>query len=83
MGSENKVSLKESDSFKLPGKNTPERAELMDFLEKIGKKDEVLDLDVHTLSKVIKKGEWDESLLEQLVRFESWEKKYKLSVSKK
>lgn len=82
-GSKNKVLLKEEETFKLPGKNTPERTELKQLLEKIGKIEEVLDLDVHSLQSMIKNKQWEEGILKKLARFENREIIYKLSVRKK
>jgi len=82
-GSDNKISVKGYDSVKFPGKGTPGREELVKVLEKIGKLDEVTDLDVFALARVVKEAEWPEDALKKLEKFETVEKNYRLNVSKK
>jgi GH24 family phage-related lysozyme (muramidase) len=82
-GSENKITVKEQDLLKFPLKNTAEREELISSLKQIGKWDEVVELDVSTLARILKRGEWPEPELEMLKRFGSQEKTYRLSVGKK
>jgi putative RecB family exonuclease len=83
VGSTHKVSLKEKERLKLPGKNTPERKELFSVLKQAGKLEEVLDLDTFSLVRIIDKGEWESDILELLKPFETREKSVGLSVSKK
>ena len=83
VGSDNKISVKESSSLKFPGKNTPEREELISVLEKLGKLEDVSDLDIYALARVVKGEEWDEKDLEKLKKFETLDKGYRLSVRKK
>jgi len=82
-GSENKITVKEQELLKFPPKNTAEREELISALKRIGKWDEVVDLDVNALSRILKKGEWPEHELEVLRSFGSQETAYRLSVGKK
>jgi len=82
-GSDNKISVKEYESIKLPGKNTKEREALIEVLRSIDKMGEVSELDVYALTKVLKSKEWGEGELEQLRKFWETEKNYRLSVSKK
>ncbi len=82
-GSENKITVKEYEYPKYPGKNTKEREELIKALKKIGKLDEVLYLDVHALGRILKGKLWDKEKLEVLRKFEEKEKGCRLSVSKK
>lgn len=82
-GTENKVTVKEYEYIKFPGKNTKEREELIEALKGIHRLDEVSELDVYTLVRVFKDKEWDENDLEVLIRFKTIEKSHRLSVSKK
>lgn len=82
-GSENKITVKEYEYPKYPGKNTKEREELIKALKKIGKLDEVSNLNVHALGRILKGKKWDKDELKVLSKFEEKEKGYRLSVSKK
>ena len=82
-GSENKITVKEYEYPKFPGKNTKEREELIKALKRIGKLDEVSYLDVHALGRILKGKLWDKKKLEVLRKFEEKEKGCRLSVSKK
>ena len=82
-GFDNKITVKESEYVKLPGKNTEAREELNEVLRGIGKLDDVSELDVHALARVLKSGEWSEEELGLLKEFWEMEKSYRLSVSKK
>ncbi len=82
-GSENKITVKEYEYPKFPGKNTKEREELIKNLKRIGKLDEVSDLDVYALGRILKGKLWDKNELEELRKFGVKEKGYRLSVSKK
>jgi len=82
-GSESKVTVKASDSVKFPAKKTEERRELVEFLKTSGKFEDVSDLDVFALSRVVKAQEWGEDILEELEKYATKEKIYSLYVSKK
>ena len=82
-GSENKISIKEYEYVRFPGKNTKEREELIEVLRSIGKLNEVSDLDIYAIGSVLKENEWDESEMDLLRKFEVKEKSCRLSVSKK
>jgi len=81
-GSENKISVNECESIKFPSKNTEDRAKLIEGLKKIGKFDEVAELDVYTLAKVMAAGDWDKEALDAISKFERKEKSYRLIVSR-
>jgi hypothetical protein len=83
VGSENKITVKASDSIKFPRKNTPEREDLVELLKKSGKFESLIDLDLYLLRNIFEKREWDEDILEELEKFAIREKSYSLSVSKK
>ncbi len=82
-GSENKITVKEYEYQKFPGKDTKEREELIKNLKKIGKLEEVSDLDIHALGRILKGKLWAKDELKVLSKFEEKEKGYRLSVSKK
>ncbi|MBN1221881.1 MAG: PD-(D/E)XK nuclease family protein [Candidatus Aminicenantes bacterium] len=82
-GSEYKISFNKKESFKFPAKNSEERAKLIAFLRDAGRLDEVSDLDVHALSNILKKGDWEESLLVELKGFTTTEILQRLSISKR
>ena len=82
-GSESKISVKAYETSKLPGKNTKERSELIDTLKKIGRLEEVSSFNTYALTKILEKKEWEKDELDQLARFWTKEKNYRLTVSKK
>jgi putative RecB family exonuclease len=82
-GSDNKISVKAYETIKLPNKNTEERAELIDTLKTLGRLEEVSGFNTYALSKILEKKEWEKEELEQLARFWTKEKNYRLTVSKK
>jgi putative RecB family exonuclease len=82
-GSENKISVKAYETIKLPNKNTKERAELIETLKKLGRLEEVSSFNTYALAKILDKKGWDKDELEQLARFWTAEKNYRLTVSKK
>jgi len=82
-GFDSKITVKESEYVKLPAKNSDERKELNEVLRGIGKLDDVSELDVHVLARILKNKEWAEEELGLLREFWEMEKSYRLSVSKK
>lgn len=83
VGSENKITVKAYETIKLPGKNTKERAELIDTLKKLGRLEEVSSFNTHALTKILDNKEWKGDELEQLAKFWTSEKNYRLTVGKK
>jgi len=81
-GSQNKVTVKESEYIRFPGKDTEERKELVEVLEKMGKLKDVSEPDNFALARALKNKEWDAKDLEFLERFASREKSFRLTVSK-
>ena len=81
-GSHNKVSVKESEYIRFPGKDTEERQALVDVLEKIGRLKDVSEPDPFTLAKVLKNREWTDKELIALESFATREKSFRLTVSK-
>jgi putative RecB family exonuclease len=82
-GTENKITVKEYETTRFPGKNTKEREALIEALKSMGRLDEVSELDIYALVRVCKDKEWDETDLDVLKKFETREKSYRLNVSKK
>jgi len=82
-GSESKISVKAYETIKLPGKNTKERNELIDTLKKLGRLDEVSGFNSYALTKILENEEWEKEEMDQLERFRTKEKNYRLTVSKK
>jgi hypothetical protein len=83
VGSNNKVSVKETTSLKFPGKNTEEREQLIKLLKKIKRWDEVTDLDIYALKDVVKNNIWSDEQLKKLKKFEEVSTVYRLSVRKR
>lgn len=83
VGSDNKISIKEQESMKFPAKGSEEREELIKLLKKMGKWNEVTDLDIHALANIVKDKEWAEKELKKLEKFETIDKNWRLSVKKK
>ncbi|MFP4081943.1 MAG: RecB family exonuclease [Candidatus Aminicenantes bacterium] len=82
-GSENKISVSEYESLKFPGKNTKQREELIRVLKDMGKLDQVSDLDIYTLARIIKDKKWDQRELDILRKFGKSERSYRFSIKKK
>jgi putative RecB family exonuclease len=82
-GSESKISVKAYDTIKLPNKNTKERKELIDTLKKLGRLQEVSSFNTYALAKILDKKEWEKDELDQLEKFWTAEKNYRLTISKK
>jgi len=82
-GSENKITVKEYESIKLPGKGTAEREKLIHILERIGRLEEVSDLNVYALAKILDNKDWEQEELDKLSSFWVKEKNFRLTVSKK
>ena len=83
IGSDNKISVKEYGSIKFPSKSSEERKELIKLLKKIDKFDEVTDLDIYALARIVKNKEWAENELKKLEKFETVSRDYRVSVKKK
>ena len=82
-GTDNKITVREQDTIKFPGKNTQERLELVKFLKDAGKFESVIDLDVFALKKIFENRDWDEDILTALEKYAVKETGFSLSVSKK
>ncbi len=65
-GSGVRVSVKETEQIKLPGKNDAERENLERLLKKLGRWEYVAGLDIYELKRVMKDRLWPEDVLAQL-----------------
>ncbi len=82
-GTDNKITVREQDTIKFPGKNTQERFELVKFLKDAGKFESVIDLDVFALKKIFENRDWGEDILTALDKYAVKETGFSLRVSKK
>jgi len=80
---ENKITIKETESFKFPGKNTEERIKLEKALKKIDRLEDVLSLDTFAMGRILKNKEGDEELISILREFGIKDKGFSLNISKK
>ncbi len=83
VGSDNKISVNEYESIKFPGKGSEEREQLFQLLKKMNKLDEVTDLDIYALARIVKDKEWAENELKKLEKFETVDKNWRFSIRKK
>jgi len=79
---DNKVSIKQYDSIKVPAKNTKEREKLEKLLKELNKWDDVAGLDTNALKKAIEEGGWPASVVSSVKKFMEVEKSYRLSLGK-
>ncbi len=82
-GSQNRITVREYDTIRLPGKNTKDRKELIEILRNLGRLEDVSNMDTYALARVLERKEWKKDELDQLERFWTAEKNYRLTVSKK
>jgi putative RecB family exonuclease len=82
-GSDNKVKIKTSSRFACPSKNSKERQELEQLIKNAGKWCDVEQLDTNAINKIIKEKMWDESIINQLKNYVSYEVSKRLYLSKK
>lgn len=79
-GDTHKISVIEYEDIHLPQKK--ERAELNQILKRLGKWEEVSDIDRFALSKIIKEERWPKELLDEIKAFARIEKTYRLYLDK-
>ncbi|MFH0875686.1 MAG: PD-(D/E)XK nuclease family protein [archaeon] len=82
-GSEIKLSCRTYDNLKFPGKNEPLRAYLEAALRKLGKYDDVCEIDVFKLSKIMKSREWPPVVVNALMNFATEEKTRRIYTGKR
>jgi len=81
-GSKNKVKIALSERYSFPSKNSKEREELEQILEKYGKLQEVQQLDTAALGKIIQEKQLDDELLKLLKDYIEIERSKRLYISK-
>lgn len=80
-GSDKKLRVKEHEKAQFPKKDDPERLELDELIKKEGKWQEVSDLNVYILAKMMKGGAWSPELVKKIEEFQRIEKDYRLTLS--
>lgn len=83
VGTEKKATLNTYKTWKLPGKGSDERARLMQVLQEIDKKDEVMGIDTFSLANILKSRKWEDRELAKIEEFTHEETGYRLSISKR
>lgn len=79
-GDSHKINIIEYEDICLPPKN--QRAELNQILKRLGKWEEVSDIDRFALSKIIKEERWPKELLGEIKAFAKIEKTHRLYLAK-
>jgi len=82
-GSEKKISVKEYETIKLPSRYTTGREQLVLVLKDLGRLDEVTDIDMYALARLMKAGRLTREEMDRLDPCVSREKAFRLSVSKR
>ena len=82
-GSDNKLSCKTYNNLKFPKKGEPLRTHLKEILVKIGKYDEVAQIDDFLLSRIIKNRLWPEDICVMLENFSTEEQAHRIYIGKK
>jgi putative RecB family exonuclease len=81
-GSNHKIRIKESERYSFPSKGSKDRQQLIQILKKLGKWDEVIQLDTSILNKIIQEKHWDNELLSILSEYINQERTKRLYLSK-
>jgi len=68
-GSEKKVRIKDYERFSFPSKRNKKRKQLVNFIKKEGKWEEVNQLDTSALNSILLKKEWDEQILSKILDY--------------
>jgi hypothetical protein len=80
-GSDNKLRVKATESYKFPRKDTPDRAALDDLIKKEDKWLEVSDLNAAALSMAVKDGVWSPELVKKILEYQKMERDFRFSLS--
>jgi putative RecB family exonuclease len=83
VGTEKKATVIPYKTWKLPGKNSEERARLLEVLKGLGKSEEVMGIDTHALVKVLQDKKWDDGELGKIAEFAHQEMGYRLNISQR
>lgn len=82
-GSKKKITIRPFESLRFPAKNSKERRILANILKEHGRLEEVSDVDLHALERIVRNREWEEELLTSLEKFIQRETSYRLTISKR
>lgn len=81
-GTDHKLKISDKKEIAIPAKDTPGREELEKLLKEINKWEEVSDININTLGKLITEGAWPEELTEKTAKYLIITDKKTLSLSK-
>jgi putative RecB family exonuclease len=81
-GSNHKIRIKESERYSFPSKGSKDRQQLIQILKKLGKWDEVIQLDTSILNKIILEKQWDGELLNDIKEYSKRDVSKRLYISK-
>jgi putative RecB family exonuclease len=81
-GSKNKVRVTDSEKYSFPSKNSKEREQLEQVLQKYGRLQDVSQLDTAALGKVLQEKQWELEVLEALQTYIQVERKKRFYLSK-
>lgn len=81
-GSDSKLKISEKQKVTSPSKGSPERKELEGILREVNKWDEVSDLDIYALEKIVNESRWDKKIMDRIKKFLTIEVKRNVSLSK-
>lgn len=82
-GKQKRLTCKTYENYKFPGKNEPLRKVMEETLKKLEKYDEVAEVDVFKLSRIMKNKEWPDEFIDILKNFASEDKVERIYMSKK
>ncbi|MBN2603556.1 MAG: PD-(D/E)XK nuclease family protein [Candidatus Thermoplasmatota archaeon] len=81
-GSSNKVKISKSKRYTCPEKNSKKRIELEEKLKKMGKWEEVAQLDTNAINKIIQENEWEKEVIDVLLEYVELQESSRLYLSK-
>jgi len=81
-GSKNKIRIRESERYMFPSKGSMDRQQLIQVLKKLGKWDEVIQLDTSSLNKIIQEKQWGEKSLQIVKEFVKFNQSKRFYLSK-
>ena len=81
-GSNNKIRVSIFDTFKFPAKGSAEREELIALLKRLRKWDEIADIDIYGLNKIMQDKLWNKEELDLIKKYAEKEEANRLYPSK-
>lgn len=81
-GSDNKLKINKKQKVSSPSKGSPERKELENILRQAGKWDEVCDLDIYAIEKIVNESKWDKAIIDKIKKYLEIETRTSVSLSK-